>query len=340
MANTAASVWARDGGTRVAGELKVVVQGASGPSEVPGIAALAGRAELRFASGAAALRRALPGAQVLLGWSFTDRALADAWESADALRWIHWAGAGVDAVLFPGLVGSAVTLTNARGLFDRAMAESVLGFIIAFAKHLPQTLALQARHEWRHRLTERIAGRHALVVGAGSIGRETGRLLRAAGMRVSGASRTAREHDPDLGTVWPLARLHEALGVADYVVLIAPLTPATRGMFGAAEFAAMRRRARFINIGRGALVDEAALVDALRAGVIAGAALDVFASEPLADTSPLWDMPGVIISPHMSGDYDEWKPDMVQDFLANLERFLAGEPLANVVDKRLGFVPH
>ena len=317
----------------------VVVQGAAGAEEVPGIERLGGETELRFATTAVELGVALPGAEVLLGWDFTSADLRSAWDRARDLRWIHWGGVGVDAVLFPELAASGVVLTNSRGVFDRAMAETVLGLIIAFAKALPETLALQARREWRHRLTERIEGSRVLVVGVGSIGRTVARLLRAAGMRVSGVGRTARDGDPDFDTVHGSDALITALANADYVVLVAPLTERTARMFGRRQFRAMKPGARFINVGRGPTVDEAALVEALDEGAIAGAALDVFEAEPLADDSPLWSRPNVIVSPHMSGDFIGYPEVLVEQFIANFRRWRAGEPLLNVVDKTLGFVP-
>ena len=319
-------------------KLGIVVQGADGPGCVPGLDALGEDVALRFASSAEQLREALSGAEVLLGWNFRAASLRDAWPAADRLRWIHWSGAGVDAVLFPALVESDVVLTNARGVFDRAMAEYVLGLVIAFAKDLPRTLELQQRHAWQHRLTERVQGRRALVVGAGSIGREIGRTLAAFGMRVEGVGRRRREEDRDFARVHASADLDHALGEADYVVLVAPLTDETRGMFGTAQFRAMREKARFINVGRGELVDEQALVRALAAGEIAGAALDVFATEPLPADSALWETPGLLVSPHMSGDFHGYAQALAELFLDNLRRFRAGDDLRNVVDKSLGFV--
>ncbi|MDX1432342.1 MAG: D-2-hydroxyacid dehydrogenase, partial [Gammaproteobacteria bacterium] len=257
---------------------------------------------------------------------------------ADRLRWIHWSGAGVDAVLFPDLAASDIVLTNARGIFDRAMAEYVLGVILAFAKDLPRTLELQREHAWEHRLTECIAGRRARVVGVGSIGREIGRVLGAVGMHVEGIGRTARAGDADFSAIHAVADLDRRLGAADYVVLVPPLTEQTRGMMGAAQLRAMRPHARLINVGRGALLDEQALARALERGAIAGAALDVFATEPLPADSPLWDVPGLLVSPHMSGDFHGYPEALAGLFLDNLRRFRAGERLRNVVDKALGFV--
>ena len=150
----------------------VVVLGAAGPDEVPGIESIAGEADLRFAVGAEALKEALPGAEVLLGWDFRAGEVQQAWDAVDGLKWIQWSGAGVDSLLFDGLANSEVTVTNASGLFDRAMAEYVLGGIIAHAKRFRETLGFQARQEWNYRVNTRIAGQRALVVGVGSIGRE------------------------------------------------------------------------------------------------------------------------------------------------------------------------
>lgn len=315
----------------------LVIQGAKTIDEVPRLAELSDQAELRFATTEDELRATLPGAEAMLGWNFRADSLRAAWDSASDLRWIHWAGAGVDAAMFPELVESDVKLTNARGIFDVPMAEWVLGMIISFAKRIPQTLAYQAQSEWNHRLSETIAGKRVLVVGVGSIGRATGRLLRAAGMEVEAIGRSARDGDADFGHVYAIDELRSRLPLADYVVLITPLTPQTRNLFGEAEFAAMASHARFINIGRGALVVEEALLAALQNGAIAGAALDVFVNEPLASESPFWKAPNCIVSPHMSGDYAEFEAAMADQFIDNWQRYLSAEPMLTLVDKNLGF---
>ena len=273
----------------------------------------------------------------MLGWNFRAASLREAWAAVDSLCWIHWAGAGVDAAMFDELVDSDIQFTNARGVFDQPMAEWVLGMIIAFAKGFPETLTCQARAEWQHRLSEKVAGKRALVVGVGSIGRAVGRLLSAVGMQVEGIGRSARDDDPDFGHVFAIDELQTRLPDADYVVLITPLTEQTRGLFGAGEFEVMNPRARFINIGRGALVVEDALLSALQAGGIAGAALDVFVEEPLPSNSPFWTAPNCLVSPHMSGDYAEFEGTMADQFIENWRRYLDGESLMNLVDKRLGF---
>ncbi|HLT62059.1 MAG TPA: D-2-hydroxyacid dehydrogenase, partial [Microlunatus sp.] len=181
-------------------------------------------------------------------------------------------------------------------------------------------------------------GRTVLIIGTGPIGRTTARLLRAVGFEVRGAGRTARAEDPDFGTVIASASLADHVGWADHVVAVAPLTEQTRHLLDAAVFAAMKPTAQLINVGRGPLVDEAALLAALREGRLAAAALDVFRAEPLPEDHPLWSAPGVVVTPHLSGDVVGWREALARQFLDNAERWLAGRPLRNVVDKTRGYV--
>jgi phosphoglycerate dehydrogenase-like enzyme len=287
---------------------------------------------------AADLPRAIAGADALFLWDFFSSALRDAWPQADALKWVHVAAAGVDAMLFGGLRQSEVAVTNAHGTFDRPIAEFVLASILAHDKQLHLSKALQRQASWQHRELTPTAGSRVLVVGTGGIGRATARLLRAVGLEVRGAGRTAREYDDDFGSVVPSAELAEHAGWADHVVLIAPLTDQTRQMLNAEVLAAMKSTAHLVNVGRGALVDEPALVDALRAGRIAAASLDVFEQEPLPADHPFWAMENAHISAHMSGDVVGWRDALADQFLANLDRWLAGEPLTNQVDKERGYV--
>ncbi len=282
---------------------------------------------------------ALDGADVLFVYDFQTDALPHAWHAAGALDWVHAASAGVDPLMFPGLRDSDVTVTNSRGIFDGPIAEYVLAQILSFAKDIPESLRLQREHNWKHRDSERIAGRSVLVVGTGPIGRAIARLLTAVGMNVSGSGRRSHDDDPDFGTVTATEDLPAALAVADYVVLAAPLTESTHGMFDAGIFASMRPGARLINVGRGELVRTDDLVDALRSGAVGGAALDVVDPEPMPDDHPLWDLPGVVITPHNSGDFFGWQDTLVEAFADNFRRWREGLPLENVVDKRLGYVP-
>jgi len=307
---------------------------------LPGLEPLADQVSLRFVASVPELEDALAEADVVfLNDNFRSPALRHAWARARRLQWVHLAAVGLDTVLSDGLAQSDIVLTNSRGQFDEPIAEYVLGLMLAFAKDFPTTFDLQHRHVWQHRDTENLAGKTALVVGAGGLGRAIGRVARAMGMRVMGAARTARTDDPDLVRIVAVAEIETVLPEADYVVVALPLTPDTRDMFGARAFAHMKPTARFINVGRGQLVDEAALIDALRSGRIAGAALDVFAEEPVPADHPLWDLPGVIVSPHMSGDFFGWAPALLELFVENFQRWRQGQPLLNVVDKQLGYIP-
>jgi phosphoglycerate dehydrogenase-like enzyme len=298
---------------------------------------LADRIEFRV-TGPDGLAAALPGAKVLLLWDFFSTAVRDAWPHCGDLEWIHVAAAGVDKLLFPELVASPIVVTNARGTFDRPIAEFVLASVLAHAKLLHETHDLQLRREWRHRETHAVAGATVLVVGTGAIGREIARLLRAAGLVVRGAGRRPTPDDPDFGTVVSSGDLAAAVPWADYVVNATPLTPATTGLFDASVFRAMRRTAHFVNTGRGPSVVEDDLVEALRAGWLDGASLDVFQDEPLPEDSPLWNAPGLVVSPHMSGDVVGWRDTLARQFVDNAERWLSGKELVNVVDKELGYV--
>ncbi|WP_083715476.1 D-2-hydroxyacid dehydrogenase [Amycolatopsis keratiniphila] len=309
-----------------------------GDTRPPDMRAIEAEAVVRYTD-AAGLADALSGADAFFVYDFLSTAVPGAWHAADRLRWLHIASAGVDPVLFPGLQESDVVLTNSRGVFDGAIAEYVLGVVLTFAKDFARSWDLQKQRQWKHRESERIAGRRALVVGTGPIGRSIARMLRAAGLSVAGVGRRPRADDPDFGDVYASSELSRHLPGADYVVAVAPLTEQTKGMFDAEAFAAMKPGSRFVNVGRGELVVTSDLIGALRNGPLGGAALDVFDTEPLPAESPLWTMENVLISPHMSGDFVGWRNTLVEVFADNFRRWRAGEPLRNVVDKRLGYVP-
>lgn len=312
----------------------VVLHGGTPPAEM---ARIQQHAELRYAT-PEQLPDAIPGADVLFVWDFRAEALPQAWPTADQLTWIHTATAGVDHLLTSETLASEVTLTNSRGVFDQPMAEYVLACVLTFAKDLHTTLRQQDRRHWQHRVTERIAGRTALIIGTGPIGRAIATQLTAAGMHITAAGRTPREHDPDFGQVRPSAELAHYIGHHDYIVLAAPLTEQTKGIVDATALAGCKPTARLINVGRGELVVEDDLVDALRAGQLAGAALDVFDTEPLPDTSPLWDLPDVLVSPHMSGDTTGWIDELLDLFLTNVDNYRNGRTLHNTVNKQRGYV--
>lgn len=292
-------------------------------------------ADIRYADDA---REALRAADVLLAWDFASHSVRDGWDHAGRLRWVHVAAAGVDRVLFPELVESDVVVTNARGVFDRPIAEYVLLCVLAHAKDLYRSRDLQRQRRWEHRETANIRDACVLVVGTGAIGRAIARLLRAAGMEVRGAGRTAREGDPDFGSVLASSDLATCLPDVDYLVLAAPLTPQTRGLIDARALARLKPTAYLVNVGRGACVVQSALREALAEGRLAGAAVDVFETEPLPGGDPLWDAPGMFVSPHMSGDFSGSLERLAEQFIENVHRWTSGRPLLNVVDKSLGFV--
>ena len=263
--------------------------------------------------------------------------LEDSFEDAKRLRWIQSGSAGVDRVLFPKLVASDVVVTNARGVFDDAIAEWVIGAMLAFVTGIVTSLEDQRSSTWNDdRYTERLAGKRLLVVGPGPIGRAAARRARGLDVEVSAVGTRARE-DKELGVVHAPEELGDELSKADFVLDSLPLTDRTRHLFDAAAFARMKTNARFINIGRGSTVDEPALAEALRSGRIAGAALDVFEEEPLPQTSPLWTLQNVIVSPHICGDFEGWEAAVVDLFVDNLGRWVRGEPLRNLVDKSAGY---
>ena len=283
------------------------------------------------------VRANLADCDVVFHYGHPRDALSANWELTDRLRWVHVGGVGIDWALFPSLVESEVVLTNSRGVFDTSLPEYLLSLMLALVKDLPSTLRAQARHEWQHRLLEPLTGGRSVIVGAGSIARAAARLLETLGLETVLVGRTARE---EAGTrIHAVDELPALLPDADWLIVLAPLTPETRGFIDARVLGALPRGARFVNIGRGPTVVEDDLVAALRSGALAGAALDVFEQEPLPADSPLWDMPRVIVSPHIGGDEAGTPRAFTQAFLANLRRYMAGEPLHNVVDKRLGWSP-
>ncbi|MCT1689701.1 D-2-hydroxyacid dehydrogenase [Brevibacterium sp. p3-SID960] len=283
------------------------------------------------------LAAALPGTEVLLMWDFFSPALEDAFGAADRLRWIHAASAGVDSLMFDQLRDSAVTVTNARGTFDRPIAEFVLAFMLHFAKDFPASLAHQRQRIWQHRESRDLAGSHAMIVGTGSIGRAIAVALRALGVHVSGAGSRARGGDPDFGEIIASADLAAHVSDVDWLINIAPLTAQTTGLIDAAVLQALPASAHLINVGRGASVVTGDLVAALQSGQIAGAGLDVVDPEPLPEGSPLWQMGNVVITPHMSGDSAGWSDRLAEQFMANWDRYRAGEQLFNIVDKAKGY---
>ena len=242
--------------------------------------------------------------------------------NAPRLRWIHALAAGVDTLPLAELRDTDVVLTNSRGLYADALAEWVIAAMLWFAKDLPPLVRNKAAHKWDPFNVERLEGKSAGIIGFGGIGRAIGRRADAMGMQVIASRRSGA--DP---------RAFEA----DYVVLSVPLTNETRGLMNPARIARMKPASVLINVSRGAVVDEDALVDALRNDKIRGAALDVYRAEPLPPGHPLWSLDNVLLSPHSA----DWTADSheraMRFFLENYRRFERGEPLENVVDKAAGY---
>jgi phosphoglycerate dehydrogenase-like enzyme len=277
--------------------------------------------------------------EALFTWNPPSPFLREHWSRLTGLRWVHASSAGVDSVLFPELENSDVVLTNSRYVFDESLAEYVIGLMLLMTKDLVRTLDLQREHRWVGRESDTLKGKVMVLVGVGPIARQIARLAKAFGMVVHGIGRTARGGDVDFGDITSMESLHTLFAVADHVVMVLPKTPQTAHLVDAAALAALKPTARLINVGRASTLDQDALVRALREGRLAGAALDVTTPEPLPGDDPIWDTPNLLISPHMSSDHFGWRTDIVRMFDSNLERWLRGEPLHNVVDKHLGYAP-
>lgn len=245
------------------------------------------------------------------------------------LRWFHSSSAGIDHPIFQQIVDAGATLTHSPGQHGQPIAEYVLGHMLAAAKRMRAHAALQAEHRWEPIDSVELTGATVGIVGYGGIGAHVARLARAFEMRVLATKRTPIE-DPNVDELLPPKRLHELLAASDYVVVTVPLTDESRGMFGAAEFAAMRPEAVFINVARGGVVQEDALGEALRSGSIALAVLDVAGEEPLPPESPLWELPNCVITPHDSGSSPLSFERTNELWLRNLSRWVRGEELLHV----------
>lgn len=287
-----------------------------------------------------AFERMAPEATVIFAWSLSGKLLRDVFHRAHRVRWVHTRAAGIDNLLFPELVAHPAVLTNGSGVFSQALGEFVLAAILYFAKDFRRMIRNQQEGRWEPFDVTEITGQTAGIIGYGDIGRAVATRLRSMGMRVLGLTRRGPlmyNMDPLVSQIFGPADRAAMISQCDYVIVAAPLTPETRGLVGEAEFAAMKPGAVVMNVGRGPVIDEPALIRALSEKRIKGAALDVFDREPLPSGHPFYQMENVLLSPHCADHTADWLDAAMRFFLDNFERYRKREPLLNVVDKQQGY---
>jgi len=289
-------------------------------------------------SEAAAFTEGAKSAAVILNWSGSRELLREVFLTCGNVRWVHSKSAGLDNQLFPELVESNVPLTNGRGVFSASLGEFGLAAILYFAKDFRRMLRNQMAGVWEPFDVEEIAGQTVGIVGYGDIGQAVASRVHAMGMHVLATKRHIPEPgDPLIEQFYKPDALRVMLARCDYVVVTAPLTEETRHMLGEAEFAAMKPSAVVINVGRGAVIDEAAMLHALTEKRIKGAGLDVFEQEPLPAGHPFYRLENVLLSPHCADNTADWLDQAMRFFLEQYGRFEKGEPLKNMVNKQLGY---
>jgi phosphoglycerate dehydrogenase-like enzyme len=277
-------------------------------------------------------------AEVILHWFGPRDLLRTAFLANPSVRWVHSRSAGLDSILFPELVQSAVPLTNGTGVFSQSLGEFALAVILYFAKDFRRMIRNQEAGRWEKFDVEEIAGQTVGIVGYGDIGHAVASRVHAMGMRVLALKRHAPvDPDPFVTQFFKPQELAAMLAQCDYVVVAAPLTAETRHMISDSAFTAMRPNAVVINIGRGPVIDQKALMRALTDGRIRGAGLDVFEEEPLPPGDPIYKFENVLVSPHCADQTKEWLNQAMQFFITQYECFCNGQPLKNIVDKHLGY---
>jgi phosphoglycerate dehydrogenase-like enzyme len=279
-------------------------------------------------------------ATILFNWSGSLALFKKAFAMCPNLRWVHSRSVGLERTLFPELIESALPLTNGAGVFSASLGEFTLGAILYFAKDFRRMIRNQQAGVWEAFDVLPISGQNVGIIGYGDIGRAIAARVRPMGMRVFAVKRNTwplTGADSMVEQIYGPEQRIEMISRCDYVVVAAPLTSETRGMVGEHEFAAMKPTAVVINVGRGPVIDEAALVSALSNGRIKGAALDVFDHEPLPQGHPFYKLENVLLSPHCADHTPDWLDNAMRFFIAQFERFREGEPLLNVVDKKRGY---
>lgn len=262
--------------------------------------------------------------------------LKQLWPRVSRSRWLHSFTAGLESVLFPELVESSLPMSNAKGLYGRSLGEFAIAASLYFAKDFRRMVRNQEAGKWEPFDVEELTGATFGVVGYGGIGREAAVRAKALGMHVIATKRHPAP-DPNVDEMLPANAVGDLLSRSDYVVVCTPYTPETRGMIGEAEIGRMKRTAVLINVGRGPVIVESALIHALETRAIKGAALDVFDQEPLPHGHAFYRLPNVLLSPHCADHTPTWLDDSMQFYVKNFERFCKGEPLLNLVDKKLGY---
>jgi len=277
-------------------------------------------------------------AEVILYWAGPRALFRSVFLACPGVRWVHSRAAGLDNFLFPELVQSPAPLTNGSGVFSQALGEFAIAAILYFAKDFSRMLRNQKAGRWEQFLVEEIAGQTVGIVGYGDIGRAVASRAHAMGMRILALKRHVPAlSDPLIAQFFQPAELAAMLAASDYVVVSAPLTPETHHMIGDAAFAAMKPNAVVINIGRGPVIDQAALVRALTDRKIKGAGLDVFEQEPIPAGDPIYKFENVLVSPHCADQTNTWLQQAMRFFLQQYERFSNHQPLENIVEKHLGY---
>lgn len=318
--------------------LKLVVLSNPGATHLCVLKQLPPETEVVISDDPAAVASAAADADVILNCTGQGALLQPALRSGSRVRWVHSLAAGVENQLIPELVDSDIPLTNSRGVYKESLGEFVIAAVLFFAKDLRRMMRNRAAGRWEPFDVEMINRQTLGIAGYGEIGRAAGRRAKALGMKVLATRRKPADPDErDVDGWFTPAQLRDMIAQSDYVMVAAPLTPATRGMIGREEFNAMKPTAVVMNVGRGPVIDEPAMIEALRQGRIRGAALDVFDTEPLPPGHPFWQMENVLLSPHCADHTEGWLEEAVEFFVANFRRFGAGEPLLNLVDKRAGY---
>jgi phosphoglycerate dehydrogenase-like enzyme len=320
-------------------EITVVVLGDPAEPSISLLRVLEPEVRLKVSKTAAGLGPELANARVLFSWSGSKPEVMQVLANAPKLEWIHTRSAGLDSLLFPELIESPVTLTNGSGTFSQSLAEFVIAGALYFAKDITRMLRSKAERKWDVFDVHEVSTQTMGIVGHGDIGRAIARRAKNLGMRVLALRRdtSPRPGDEHVDRIYGNERLHDMLPECDYVTVAAPLTAYTRHMLSTPEFNVMKPGAIVMNVGRGPVIHEAALAEALLSGRIRGAALDVFEIEPLPNDSPLWDMDNVLISAHTADHTKDWLPDGAKFFLDQFARWRKGEPLKSLVDKHAGY---